>query len=181
MGMGGEENVAGPHRDEVLVKNDVRGGVSWNACIKVVIPSGLIGIYEFSRSLSGSSFQFCQIVIRRLRSSLADPNHSRDVEPKERIVAYVGRNNSIFNMQSKESEEILGLNLNRGLLINRGLNFSGMFFCPLPQRSLTVLTISNALLDLLSAHEEDSLSCSYQEVTTQGGRDVGNAPSVPLT
>ncbi|EGI67925.1 hypothetical protein G5I_03439 [Acromyrmex echinatior] len=28
---------------------------------------------------------------------------------------------------------------------------------------------------------QNRLSCSYQEVTTQGGRDVGNAPSVPLT
>ncbi|EGI68719.1 hypothetical protein G5I_02594 [Acromyrmex echinatior] len=52
--------------------------------VKVAIPSGLIGIYDFSWSLSGPSFQFCQTVIKRLRSSLADANHSRDVEPKEK-------------------------------------------------------------------------------------------------
>ena len=66
--------------------------VSFRACIKVVIPSELIGIYEFSRSLSGPSFQFCQTIIRRLRSNFADANHSRDVEPKKRIVASIGRN-----------------------------------------------------------------------------------------
>ncbi|EGI59942.1 hypothetical protein G5I_11879 [Acromyrmex echinatior] len=49
------------------------------ACIKVVIPSWLIGVYEFSRNLSGPSFQFCQTVIRRLHSNFTD--HSRDVEP----------------------------------------------------------------------------------------------------
>ncbi|EGI63510.1 hypothetical protein G5I_08110 [Acromyrmex echinatior] len=46
-----------------------------------------------SQSLSSPSFQFCQTVIRRLRSSLADANHSRDVEPKKRIVTSVGHNN----------------------------------------------------------------------------------------
>ncbi|EGI67288.1 hypothetical protein G5I_04138 [Acromyrmex echinatior] len=74
--MGGEESVAGVHRDEVFIKDGVR------AYIKVVIPSGLIGIYDFSRSLSGPFFQFCQTLSEG--SSLADANHSRDVEPKKK-------------------------------------------------------------------------------------------------
>jgi len=55
--------------------------LSFRACIKVVISSGLIDVYEFSRSLFGSSFQICQTVIRGLHSNLIDNNHSRDVEP----------------------------------------------------------------------------------------------------
>ena len=73
--------------------------VTFRACIKIVIPFGLIGIYEFSRSLSDLSFQFCQTVIRGLHSSLIVATWSRFFR-KKRIVTSIGRNTNIvqFNI-----------------------------------------------------------------------------------
>ncbi|XP_011065779.1 PREDICTED: uncharacterized protein LOC105152930 [Acromyrmex echinatior] len=46
-----------------------------------------------SQAFKGKTMrEFCRTVIRRLRSSFADANHSRDLKPKKRIVASVGRN-----------------------------------------------------------------------------------------
>ena len=93
--------------------------IFFRVCIKVIIPSGLIGVYEFSRNLSDPSFQFCQTVIRSLRLSLADTNHSRDMEPKKRIVASVGRNNiTVYNYELTKFKMNF---LNNLILFNRRL------------------------------------------------------------